>query len=59
MKILLQQEIEIQDLKKQLRDVNQKLQQSQTALNLLCSIKHNKQSFNKFVKTYKLDLLEV
>ena len=59
MKILLEQEIEIADLKKQLRDVNAKLHQCQTALNLLCSMKHNKESYRKFVKTYKLDLLEV
>ncbi len=59
MTILLQQEIEIADLKKQLRDVNQKLHQSQTALNLLCSMKHNKESFKKFVKTHNLNLLEV
>jgi len=59
MKMLIEQEIEIQDLKKQLKDVNQKLHQSQVALNLLCSMKHNKESYRKFIKKHKLDLLEV
>lgn len=59
MKLLVEQEIEIQDLKKQIKDLNQKLNQSQVALNLLCSMKHNKLSYTKFVKTHKLDLLEV
>lgn len=58
MKMLIEKEIEIQDLKKQLKDVNEKLRQSQIVLNLLCSMKHNKESYRKFVTKHNLNLLD-